>query len=168
MPIGFMSDEEYNKLIQNLVNIPGNAFYPKFLNNGEFSKGLPIETDADGNIYGYKVLLWNCGDEVFVSPMYKAEWNKGILESDIPPDESSRHGIYFLKDLYDRELDDYYRRYEHETKYNYRYGISFSSCFIVRCIISGVIVETERGFRSQYAKIEGVYNHGDWKTYQDF
>lgn len=127
-------------------------------------KYIQPETDKQGNIYGYKVLVWRMDKEHFISPLYMTAWENGELKSDKEPSDLYTHGIYFMKRVYDAELETYVSmsrdRYIVQGKEPY--------VFIVRCVLSGVIVEGERGFRSEYAKITEVLRDGYWQDYQNF
>lgn len=127
------------------------------------------EIDKQGNIYGYKVLVWRIDKEHFISPLYMTAWeSNGELKSDKEPTEAGSHGIYFMKRVYDSELYEYVHLSENRYMQNYPRANDYHRVSIVQCVIFGVIVEGERGFRSEYAKITGVLRDGHWQTYQDF
>lgn len=163
------SAEELVKMLQDTVNIPTTISPASSLWSFNSLKTIPVETDEQGNIIGYKVLIFDLREGRFISPLYPARWNtNGWLESDLVPEESTRHGIYTLKSFNHPELEDYYIREKYKNREFLTRNHYYRFPFKVRCIISGVIVEGEYGFRSQYAKIEGVEKNGYWKTYQDF
>jgi hypothetical protein len=145
-------DKEYYQLIHS-------CYYrsPELQHSLEYA-----ERDEQGTFYGYKV-LWVCGEceeqgkFVLKSPLYQEHWDDGKLESDMLPGEGHPKGIHFVKSIMDSNLFDYYlamRARGHTT-------------FIVRCALSGVVIETERGFRAQYAQIVGVLDNGNWRSYQE-
>lgn len=164
-----MSDKERKEFIDSLAinwnNLPTYTAFPYSYDNNLKYNPVKVEKDEQGNTYGYKVLVWDMQEERFQSPIYPAIWEReGFLVSDKEPTENSKHGIYFMKSVDDPELNKYLINIEQKIRLTTNVGY----VFIVRCLLSGVVVETERGFRSQYAKIEGVAHNGNWKTYQDF
>jgi hypothetical protein len=48
------------------------------------------------------------------------------------------------------------------------YENSTAPSLLVKCALSGTIVETEQGFRAEHAQIVGVLVNGNWKSYQDY
>jgi hypothetical protein len=134
------------------------------------------EQDEQGTLYGYKVLIverethygyygmWSLDSEqivqpeviqeqFFVSPRYPAKWRNGKLTSDREPSENSMHGIHFTKRSDHPELDNY-MKWSGDT-------------VLVKCALSGTVVETEQGFRAQHAKVIGVHVNGHWQNYQN-
>jgi hypothetical protein len=168
-----MDDETRKKLIEELLAanaVPTSYWTTRSSISSSVSSPQPVETDEQGNIIGYKVLIFDLSEGRFMSPLYPVRWSgSGWLESDRVPEEKSIHGIYTLKSVYNYEITKYYRQEEVKLRsLGYRHRDDSKFIFVVRCIISGVIIEGEHGFRSQYAKIEGVQHNGYWKTYQDF
>lgn len=167
MPLINMDNEEGKKRIKDMIDVLTNTpiiSYQRMY--GEYRHAITqSETDEEGNIYGYKVLIWDAGKMMFMSPVYPAYWGpNGELTADKNPGRTASHGIYFLKSGSDPELDAYYRQAEYRAA-GYRAN---SRIFIVRCVLGGTIVEAERGFRVEHAKIEGVLDYGHWQTYQNF
>jgi len=160
-----MDDETRKKMMDAMLEAMKTPITP-FRYIHHYAEPCQVETDEEGNIYGYKVLIWNAGKMMFMSPVYPAYWGRdGELTADKNPARTESHGIYFLKSGGDPELVGYYRHSEYQSM---QYG-STSKVFTVRCMLFGTIVEAERGFRVEHAKIEGVLdNHGHWQTYQDF
>jgi len=124
---------------------------------GLFSYQEP-EQDEQGTFYGYKVLHRHCRSCCELSsPRFYSEWHHGELHSDRVPSGRSMHGIHFTKCPDHPELRQY-------IEYSYLYSYSV----IVKCALSGTIVETEQGFRAEHAQIIGVLEDGNWKSYQDY
>lgn len=127
------------------------------------------EVDEQGTYYGYKVLHTcpdrNCRDRncrSFVSPRYSVHWNEnGCLRADAPPGGNHMHGIHCTKSPDHPELENY-RPTPSERSYR------GCESFLVKCALSGIVVETEQGFRAEHAQIIGVYEDGNWKSYQDY
>lgn len=167
MPLIDMDNEEGKKRIKDMIDVLTNTpiiSYQRMY--GKYRHAITqSETDEEGNIYGYKVLIWDAGEMMFMSPVYLAYWDRnGELTADKNPGRSESHGIYFLKSSGDLELEGYYRQAE------YRVAVcrANSRVFTVRCMLFGTIIEAERGFRVEHAKIEGVEHNGHWQTYQNF
>ena len=129
----------------------------------EWSQGQYIEPEVDeqGTLYGYKILEWING--MFFSPLRGNGWYDGELEADYVPNESRkisnyRHdgwfGIHCAKIPNHKELNEII--------------ITVENSFLVKCALSGKVIEHEEGFRAQHAQIIGVNNHECWQTYQDF
>lgn len=147
------------------------------------------EQDEQGTLYGYKVLfcerveyydapnlsLQSRPEEfeslyanpsarkvefVFRSPRYPVKWNNGQLLADREPSENSMFGIHFTKREDHSALDEYMD--------DNPWGVKHGMGFLVKCALSGTVVETEQGFRVQHARIIGVKVHGNWESYQDF
>lgn len=124
------------------------------------------ERDEQGTFYGYKILHRHCEHpacDVFVSPRYPAEWRNGELTSDMTPNEITRHGIHFTKRPDHPELMAYRSR-----SMGYVYPCGKQMWVLVKCALSGTIVETEQGFRAQHAQIIGVLIDGNWQSYSDY
>jgi hypothetical protein len=73
------------------------------------------------------------------------------------------NGIHFTKRPDHPELRNYA-----EDDYRYYGSQNRPKSFLVKCALSGTIVETEQGFRAQHAQIIGVVLDGNWTSYQDF
>ena len=136
--------------------------------NGVYPYQEP-EVDEQGTYYGYKVLHRHCErPDCFglISPNYPAQWSEdGELDADRRPDAYSMFGIHFTKSPNNRELGKYVRN----SDFRYRmYGEPFELWYLVKCALSGTIVETEQGFRAQHAQIIGVHVNGNWQSYQDY
>lgn len=121
------------------------------------------EVDEQGTYYGYKILLREkngcpCpGCSALKSPRYPSIWLGGSLTSDREPKEQTMFGIHCTKCFDHPEL--------------LQWAMYTPSSFIpilVKCALSGTIVETEQGFRAQHAQIIGVYENGHWQSYQDY
>ena len=119
------------------------------------------ERDEQGVFYAYKVLNFRDGN--LYSPLRASEWSReGVLESDREPHKNNSNGIYFCKTQEDDELRTI------ELYYGYRY-----TAITVKCALSGIVIEGETGFRSQYAQIVAVrsgrewISYGHWKDYKD-
>jgi hypothetical protein len=127
------------------------------------------EQDEQGTMYGYKVLNWDERYNGFVSPRYPAHWTTdGQLHSDREPGERIMNGIHFTKRPDHPELRNYnYGSYGFNPSHAY-YEYKGSKSFLVKCALSGTIVVTEQGFRSQHAQIISVMFNGSWISYQDF
>lgn len=119
------------------------------------------EVDEQGTYYGYKVLNKRYPEpnwEVFVSPSYRIGWNEqGCLTADKLPSKYHMHGIHFTKRPDNPALREYYDLNP--------WG---ESSVLVKCALSGTIVETEQGFRAEHAQIIGVFENGHWTSYQDY
>ena len=112
------------------------------------------EKDEQGTFYGYKVLLV----ERFrlFSPVYPALWNpNGTLSSDEEPMEKNSNGIYCSKTCIDMQLFFIMIRFVEKE------------FLLVKCALSGTIVEGETGFRAKHARITEVFEHGHWQGYQN-
>src|SRR5688572_18552553 len=117
------------------------------------------EVDEQGTYYGYKILdKCGCGDSrcrEFFSPRYKAPWQNGKIKADLCPAEKHMHGIHFTK------------RPDHSELGNYTYN-PMEDWVLVKCALSGTVVETEQGFRAEHAEVIGVFENGNWQSYQDY
>lgn len=170
--------EKLKALIKKTVLNPGQS---TFSNAHGFSSLSPTDKDAigqypyqepeqdeQGTLYGYKVLRKHCDHtscDKLVSPSYVVMWDDfGELHADREPSEKHMHGIHCTKRLNHPELRKYY------FDEGYVNGNLFGNkrCFLVRCALSGTVVETEQGFRAQHAQIVGVLIDGNWKSYQDY
>lgn len=165
MPNIPMDDETRKRMMDEMIKAMTTPVISMQWNIHHYTEPCQVETDEEGNIYGYKVLIWDAGKMLFLSPVYPAYWDRnGELTADKNPGRTQSHGIYFLKSYSDYELVSYYRQAEYRAA-GYRAN---SRVFTVRCMLFGTIVEAERGFRVEHAKIEGVEHDGYWKTYQNF
>lgn len=120
------------------------------------------ERDEQGTFYGYKILYW-MDEGVFRSPRYPTYWSGGELTSDVRPAQNHMHGIHFAKrpdhpNLREYELNEWSTDWSSN-----RNTISL----LVKCALSGTVVETDQGFRAQHAQVIGVLLDGYWKSYQD-
>lgn len=144
--------EEIKKSLQNTTN----SYIGRWVNyDKEYQEP---ERDEQGVFYGYKVLIYTTRD--LWSPIRTTRWSQdGNLKSDYIPTEQNSSGIYFCKTENNMEL-------MHIARYH-------RCAFFVKCALSGVVIEGETGFRSQYAQIiaikigEGWLSYEYWKDYQD-
>lgn len=121
-------------------------------------KPLTAEVDEQGTYYGYKVLVWS--DSHFISPVMEAHWDlQGFICADGVPNEENKKGIHCLKVPFHNEILGYYY---HVCNKNIE-----QPC-IVKCALSGTIVEGEIGFRAQQAQIISVFSCGEWFTYENY
>jgi len=143
---------------------------------GRFEYQEP-EVDEQGTYYGYKVLHRNvqgiqgCGCvecSALRSPRYPAKWLNGELQSDREPSEHHMSGIHFTKRPDHPELRNYYGMFHGAAYSPSWYENSKAPSVLVKCALSGTIVETEQGFRAQHAQIIGVLFDGHWQSYQDY
>ena len=118
------------------------------------------EQDEQGTFYGYKI-LYRDGQRGLISPRYPAVWHDGQLTSNHVPNERSMYGIHFTKRPDHPELDNYMRPFGGSAYF-------YDRAILVKCALSGTIVETEQGFRAEHADIIGVYEDGYWQSYQDY
>jgi len=148
-----MNQEEFRKKIEELYKahaIIGNvgSVYPR-------SYQTP-EQDEQGTFYGYKALRRHCNHPEciwLVSPRYVVAWDeKGELEADREPNEHTLHGVHFTKTPDNFELRSYF----------------FHDSVLVKCALSGTVIETEQGFRAQHAQIISVLLNGSWISYRDY
>lgn len=128
---------------------------------GQYAYQEP-EIDEQGTYYGYKVLHRinnGCGCErcsTFYSPRYCVRWIDGEIESDHLPENNTSAGIHCTK------------RQDHSALASwFRAGQGVAAC-LVKCALSGTIIETEQGFRAQHAMIIGVHINGYWQSYQNY
>lgn len=158
-------------LNEQFMNVPRKYIYGTFV-----SKTVPAEIDEQGTFYGYKVLEFH-PQGLFYSPVYKTYWNRdGTLQADAVPTEENSHGIYFMKTVDDREIEDYYSQVTcrvYQKNHDYRYmdihyrESMFIKVFVVKCALSDTIIEGERGFRASHARILGVLDNGHWNSYEE-
>lgn len=130
------------------------------------------EVDEQGTYYGYKILHKHCPRpdcDVLLSPRYPREWKGGELTADVEPSAHSMFGIHCTKRMGHPELKQYCG-IGHSRYYYHSYTVDRYSehGVLVKCALSGTIVETEQGFRAQHAQIIGVYFDGHWQSYQDY
>ncbi len=167
-----LDDEDSFDAIRNLIKIIKNQPITSVYWRSRL--GVEAEQDEQGTFYGYKVLIFLFSNLRFISPVYEVLWNgDGTLLADEPPSNENRNGIYFMKKESDEEIHEYLRdsdirifykqHYGHGREFDYRESIP---C-VVRCAISGTVVEAERGFRAEHARITGVNYDGNWKNYED-
>lgn len=155
--------EELSKQFQNAAKKWTAVQSFSILSSSPTADGSPYseyhtpEQDEQGTFYGYKYLSWD--GEIFHSPSYRCPWMDGELAADIRPGMGHMHGIHFTKRMNHPALDEYARE---EAFVRTRIRV------LVKCALSGTIVETEQGFRAEHAQIIGVLYNGNWKTYQDY
>lgn len=123
------------------------------------------ERDEQGVFYGYKVLVRKSDGKLY-SPVYPVAWNEdGSLDADKCPSENNLNGIYFCKQINDQELI-----YLLHTRGSSAFASYFSpdiiDVFIVKCALSGTVIEGETGFRVEHAQIVEICN-GNRKNSQD-
>jgi hypothetical protein len=117
------------------------------------------EQDEQGTLYGYKVLVLERSDRYgrfeFRSPSFPARWSpSGKLQADEEPSGRSMNGIHCTKRPDHPELEKYFT--------------TSGKALLVKCALYGTVIETEQGFRAQYAQIIGVFDYGNWFSYQDY
>ena len=114
------------------------------------------ERDENGVFYGYKVLHRHCPNcYFFVSPRYHAVWENGYVEANVEPREDTLYGIHCVKRADNDVLRPYFIPFD----------MPAGEPFLVKLALSGTIIETEQGFRAQFAQVVEVYYHGNWQTY---
>lgn len=155
---------------------------------------LTPEQDEQGTLYGYKILgqCYDCfksGHFALISPQYASHWSRdGELKADATPSEKHNAGIHFVKNWHDLTLYDYvqsvrrYLEWQFDLYYDFRNEkesaeelFSWRLPVLVRCALSGTVIETERGFRAEQAVIVGLnfvlknvrMAYGDWTSYQE-
>lgn len=122
------------------------------------------ERDEQGTFYGYKILWFHVEGMFFISPRYQVQWgSNGCLVSDVEPRENHMHGIHFVKHPGHPNLMEYI----FDEWSIGRYSPARFESMLVKCALSGTVVETDQGFRAQHAQIIGVLIDGYWKSYQD-
>jgi hypothetical protein len=140
---------------------------------GRYSYQEP-EVDEQGVYYGYKILNRHCerlSCDLFVSPNYYIEWVDGKVVAHSVPSIRTMDGIHCTKRPDHPELANYTE--SSWIGYNYTVfphrGKRLQKWALVKCALYGdKIVETEQGFRAHKAMIVGVYDDGNWKSYQDY
>lgn len=130
------------------------------------------EMDEQGTYYGYKILRKCCDHKdchTFYSPRFShARWENGELEADNQPSKFSMFGIHFTKRPDHPELRNYIGSHYPYNYHNHSWEDE-GMYVLVKCALSGdVVIETEQGFRAQHAQIIGVYENGNWTSYQDY
>lgn len=153
---------------------------------------LTPERDEQGTFYGYKILgqCYECsksGHFALISPQYLSHWSRdGELKADVTPSEKHNAGIHFVKNWHDLTLYDYvqsvrcYLGRQFYPYYDFRNEKESAEELwklpvLVRCALSGTVIETERGFRAEQAVIVGLnfvlknvrMAYGDWTSYQE-
>lgn len=155
-----LSDEDLENLrdfANKMVKSNPVIFKSNYQNYFPVQEYFQPEQDEQGTLYGYKVLKVcpKCYCHL-VSPIYWSEgqWKtNGTLQADKVPTETNGNGIYFMKRFDDPELEKYVTFYDANV--------------LVRCALSGVVIEGETGFRAEFATIVGVFENGNWENYQD-
>lgn len=151
-----MNPSEFERFYRKIVN--RHISYYSTMLDFECNYQEP-EVDEQGTYYGYKILHKHCTSPrcpILFSPRFIAVWKNGELTANEVPSEHTTFGIYFTKRPDHPELNQYCRFYP-EGKW-----------VLVRCALSGTIIETEQGFRAEHAQIEGVCRYGYWQSYQDY
>jgi hypothetical protein len=151
-----MNYEDFKNIIDELYKSKAKSkIYGNFGSAYTMSYQTP-ERDEQGTFYGYKALRRHCDHpecECLISPRYMVAWDEnGELEADREPSEHTSHGIHFTKAFDNSELRNYF----------------YPDSVLVKCALSGTVIETEQGFRAQHAQIIGVLIDGNWKSYQDY
>ncbi len=136
---------------------------------GRYSYQEP-EVDEQGTYYGYKVLtMCTCGCGQVRSPRYPVQWDEnGELQADREPSVDTVFGVHCTKRPDHPELGNYVNRNPYAPHYPGR-----EISILVKCALSGTIVETEQGFRAEHAQIIammeiGEKSNGYWTSYQDY
>lgn len=149
--------EEQIDEIREQLNLMVSSMWYSYIFNNQRQYQEP-ERDEHGVFYAYKILV--CHNRELFSPLRYSKWSRnGFLESDREPHENNLNGIYFCKREYDEEL--------------FHVSVCAYNKLLVKCSLSGTVIEGETGFRSQYAQIVAVKVHrewiqyGHWKDYQD-
>ncbi len=144
------------------------------------SQKYPVEFDlAHSQIIGYKILRTcdvcehSSGKFILVSPQIsETHWENGQLEAHLEPHPDTMNGIHFAKSPRHPALRQYLVL-----------GHTPFSQYLVRCVLSGTVIETEHGYRAQHAEIislveidsvESAYQfqlrmmtNEHWKSYQE-
>ena len=127
------------------------------------------EVDEQGTYYGYKILNRHCQTcYELVSPSYYAEWHNGEVTAEGYVHERSMYGIHCTKRPDHPELKKHLHKFFGCYYYSSVNPYQEESSVLVKCALSGTIVETEQGFRAEHAQIIGVFDNGDWKSYSDY
>lgn len=164
-----MSDKDFGKLIDDewmkkmremqerfkqMAQQSSISYQSMYLGKWETSTSETItefKLDDDGlTPIGYKVLIhvpkktyW------FLSPAFHAIWRDNRFKAHSTPDIYDLNGIHGTKTLDD--LEPWWNEYRARIPGIYfNYDIKF---VIVKIALWGVVVETEKGFRAEYAKI---------------
>lgn len=148
------------------------------MNNFSTDYVIP-EQDEQGTFYGYKVLVvdrenFYDGRLILISPLKGSVWGKGgELASNRVPLENTPYGIHFVKEPFSNILKEYIIWIR---LYARTYRI-LDVPVIVQCALSGTVIETEKGFRAQYAQIVALRfetsikslekYYGNWQSYQE-
>lgn len=144
----------------------------------EMSQKHPMELDLEpSSIIGYKILRTcetcerSAGRFILTSPqLSETHWENGQLEAHAEPHQDTMNGIHFVKDPRHPALRTYMVL-----------GHAPFSQYLVRCVLSGTVIETEHGYRAQHAEIislveidsvESSYQlrmmtNEHWKSYQE-
>lgn len=143
---------QFRKAIQSSV-----SYQSLYLNNIELPLGdVPeFELDDDGvTPVGYKVLLHVPKETKWLlSPnlIYKGIWKDNQIRAHYTPNAYDHAGIHGTKTFDDLEpWWNEYRARIPQIHFIRDRGIKF---VIVKIALWGVVVETEKGFRAEYAKI---------------
>lgn len=163
LPNNFYSDDEWKEMLSNLQNIPKMTWEHRY---ESLVNPIPFESDENG-IYGYKVLVYTRDSHEYFSPspfvpLHRRRWNGEEMQAhDLPAEDDwhSQAGIYGTKDL--KHLEEWIEGYA--THYH-RVASIDSSFFsrhpfylvVARVYVWGQIVETEYGFRAQFARIKEI------------
>lgn len=139
----------------------------------------PMELDLEpSSIIGYKILRTcetcerSAGRFILISHQIDVHWENGKLEAHAEPHQDTMNGIHFVKDPRHPALRHYLVL-----------GHTPFSQYLVRCVLSGTVIETEHGYRAQHAEIislveidsvESAYQfqlrmmtNEHWKSYQE-
>lgn len=153
-----MNSDEIRKIMEDT-----EKYRREYLNLFDYSA-----SSDETVVIGYKILhvCRECeyqGRFGLVSPTYEVHWINGHLRAHCLPSEKTMDGIHFVKNPISMELVNYL----HSNRYMY----------LVECALSGTVIETERGYRAQYAEILRMvpieYNgsfgghRGNWQSYQE-
>jgi len=136
-----LSESERMEVLDGFVaQAPGWAKVPgklrkDYIKPGELSRA---ETLEDGRFVGYKWLRRD-EDGTFRSAWVwdPPAWTDGCLTADKVPSENNTNGVYAVKSLKDPELIRYQKL----------------CTVLVKIVLSGTVVEHQRGFRAECAQI---------------
>lgn len=161
----YFSDEEWKKMLDNLRNIPKMTWEHRY---ESLVNPIPFEYDENG-IYGYKVLLRvgvNAGRNEYFSPspfvpLHRRRWNGEEMQAhDLPAEDDwhSQAGIYGTKDLKHLEgwIEEYVTHYHRFASIDSFFSRHPFYLVVARVYVWGQIVETEYGFRAQFARIKEI------------
>lgn len=157
LPNNYYSEEEWKKMLDNLRNIPAMKW------DWDLGKvdATEFELDEDGiTPLGYKVLVYIpnlC--PWYISPNFieSIKWgNRGVWENHkirahFTPNLSGPEGIHGTKTL--KDLEPWWVKYVDDIRPQFRYTPYKPTFVVFKIALWGVIVETEKGFRAEYAKI---------------